>query len=38
MSPGELEGKVTIGVLADRDLPVYTQEYRRIREAAKAKG
>ena len=36
MSPEELAGKVTIGVLVDRDLPIYTQEYRRIREAAKA--
>lgn len=34
MSEEELEGKITIGVLADRDLPIYTQEYRKIREAA----
>jgi 2-oxoglutarate ferredoxin oxidoreductase subunit beta len=36
MSPEELAGKITIGVLVDRELPIYTQEYRRIREAAKA--
>ena len=36
MSPEELADKITIGVLVDRDLPIYTQEYRRIREAAKA--
>ncbi len=36
MTPEELAGKLTIGVLVDRDLPIYTQEYRRIREAAKA--
>ncbi|MFZ5449271.1 MAG: 2-oxoacid:ferredoxin oxidoreductase subunit beta [Thermodesulfobacteriota bacterium] len=36
MSPEELEGKITIGTLVDRDLPIYTEEYRRIREAAKA--
>ena len=36
LSPEELAGKITIGVLVDRDLPIYTQEYRRIREAAKA--
>jgi 2-oxoglutarate ferredoxin oxidoreductase subunit beta len=38
MTPEELEGKITIGVLTDRDLPIYTQEYRRIREAAAGKG
>jgi 2-oxoglutarate ferredoxin oxidoreductase subunit beta len=35
MSPEQLKGKFTIGVLADRDLPVYDQEYEKIREAAK---
>ena len=35
MDPEELAGKITIGVLVDRELPIYTQEYRRIREAAK---
>ncbi|MBW1991906.1 MAG: 2-oxoacid:ferredoxin oxidoreductase subunit beta [Deltaproteobacteria bacterium] len=36
MTKEELEGKITIGVLADRDLPIYTQELRRVREAARA--
>ncbi len=36
MSEEEMKGKFTIGVLADRDLPVYTQEYAKVREAAKA--
>jgi 2-oxoglutarate/2-oxoacid ferredoxin oxidoreductase subunit beta len=36
MTPEELEGKITIGVLADRDLPVYTEEYEKIRDAARA--
>jgi len=36
MSPEELAGKITIGVLVDRDLPIYTQEYRRIQAAARA--
>ena len=37
MTPAELAGKFSIGILVDRDLPIYTQEYRRIREIAKAK-
>ncbi len=36
MSEAELAGKITIGVLADRELPIYTQELKKIREAAKA--
>jgi 2-oxoglutarate ferredoxin oxidoreductase subunit beta len=36
MSEAELAGKITIGVLADREMPVYTQELKRIREVAKA--
>jgi 2-oxoglutarate ferredoxin oxidoreductase subunit beta len=36
MSPEELADKITIGVLVDRDLPIYTEEYRRIRAAARA--
>jgi 2-oxoglutarate ferredoxin oxidoreductase subunit beta len=36
MTPEELAGKISIGVLADRDLPIYTQELRRVREAAQA--
>ncbi len=35
LSQEEMQGKFTIGVLVDRDLPVYTQEYRKVREAAK---
>jgi 2-oxoglutarate ferredoxin oxidoreductase subunit beta len=36
MSPEELKGKFTIGILTDRDLPVYTEEYEKVREAARA--
>ncbi len=36
MGPEELVGKFTIGVLVDRDLPVYTQEYNKMRETARA--
>ncbi len=36
MSEAELAGKITIGVLTDRDLPSYTREYRKIQEAARA--
>lgn len=34
MTPEELEDKFTIGILADEEKPVYTQEYDRIREKA----
>jgi 2-oxoglutarate ferredoxin oxidoreductase subunit beta len=34
MKPGELEDKVVIGVLVDKDLPVYQDEYEKIRERA----
>ena len=37
MSEEELKDKVTIGVLVDRDLPIYIREYRKIREAAQAR-
>jgi len=33
----ERAGKVTIGVLVDRELPIYTQEYKKIRQIAKDK-
>ncbi len=36
MTPEELEGKLTIGTLVDRDLPIYTQEYQKLRDAARA--
>jgi len=34
MTPEELSGKITIGVLVDRDLPIFTKEYQKIREEA----
>ncbi|MDW7771870.1 MAG: 2-oxoacid:ferredoxin oxidoreductase subunit beta [Desulfobulbaceae bacterium] len=34
MTAGELEGKITIGVLAERNLPVSTEEYNKIRKRA----
>ncbi len=36
MSPEELEGKTTIGVLADREIPISTEEYIKVREQARA--
>jgi 2-oxoglutarate ferredoxin oxidoreductase subunit beta len=35
MSEEELKDKFTIGVLADRDLPIYTEQYELVREQAK---
>lgn len=35
MSDEEMQDKFSIGVLVDRELPVYTQEYRKVREMAK---
>jgi 2-oxoglutarate ferredoxin oxidoreductase subunit beta len=37
MSEEEMRGKFTIGVLVDRDLPIYIREYRKIREAARSR-
>jgi 2-oxoglutarate ferredoxin oxidoreductase subunit beta len=37
MSEEDLRGKFTIGVLADRDLPIYVREYRKVRDAARAR-
>jgi len=37
MSEEELKGRFTIGVLVDRDLPFYTQEYQKLRDVAKTK-
>ena len=34
----ELEGKITIGVLADRELPISTEEYEKVRQRAKERG
>ncbi len=38
MKSGELEDKVVIGVLVDKDLPVYQDEYEKIRGRAKGAG
>ena len=35
MKPAALKDKFTIGVLADVEKPVYTEEYRKIQEKAK---
>jgi len=35
MSAEEMEGKFTIGVLVDRELPIFTEEYEKIRQEAK---
>jgi len=35
MKPEELKDKIVIGVLVDKELPVYQDEYERIREKAK---
>lgn len=35
MTEEQLEGKLTIGVLMERDLPVYEDEYDKVRHAAK---
>ena len=34
LSPEELAGKTTIGVLVDRELPVSTEEYQKVRRRA----
>ncbi|MFP7755761.1 2-oxoacid:ferredoxin oxidoreductase subunit beta [Thermodesulfobacteriota bacterium B35] len=36
MSAEELEGKITIGVLKDRELPISTEEYKKVRQRARA--
>jgi len=35
MKPEALQGKIVIGVLVDKELPVYQDEYEKIRERAK---
>ncbi len=35
MKPEELQDKIVIGVLVDKELPVYQDEYEKIRERAK---
>ena len=37
MTPESLEDKFTIGILTDREKPVYTEEYQKIRERAGSK-
>ena len=34
MEPEDLEGKITIGVLTNREMPISTEEYDKIREMA----
>jgi 2-oxoglutarate ferredoxin oxidoreductase subunit beta len=36
MSPEALKDKISIGVLVDRELPIYTSELRKLRESARA--
>jgi len=36
MKPEELKDKIVIGVLVDKELPVYQDEYEKIQERAKA--
>ena len=36
MKPEELQDRIVIGVLVDKDLPVFQDEYEKIRERAKA--
>ena len=36
MKPEELQEKILIGVLADKELPIYQEEYEKVRERAKA--
>ena len=38
MKPEELKDKIVIGVLVDKELPVYQDEYEKIREKAKGAG
>jgi 2-oxoglutarate ferredoxin oxidoreductase subunit beta len=35
MTAAELAGKITIGVLADREMPISTEEYAKIRQRAR---
>ena len=37
MSATELQGKIVTGVLVDRDLPEYTEEYAKLRKRAQLK-
>jgi hypothetical protein len=33
--PEELEGKIITGVLVDKELPIYQDEYDKVKERAK---
>ena len=35
MSPEEMEGKFEVGILVDRELPSYLEEYNKVRQRAK---
>ena len=35
MSPEELEDKIITGILVDKELPIYEEEYEKVRERAK---
>ena len=35
MSPEELQGKITVGVLADREIPISTEEYKKVQKQAR---
>jgi 2-oxoglutarate ferredoxin oxidoreductase subunit beta len=35
MSEEELKDKFTIGVLVDRELPIYTEQYELVRDQAR---
>ncbi|NIA10412.1 MAG: 2-oxoacid:ferredoxin oxidoreductase subunit beta [Nitrospiraceae bacterium] len=37
MTEKELEGKIVTGILVDKDLPIYDEEYKKLRERAKGK-
>jgi len=37
MTEKELEGKIITGILVDKDLPIYDEEYKKLRERAKGK-
>ncbi len=37
MDPDDMEGKFTIGILADSDTPIYTEEYQKIRDRSKGR-
>jgi len=38
LTPEEMEGKTTVGVLVDRELPISTEEYEKVRAKAQDSG